>query len=122
MKKYLDEDGYPTEKALKLIEEWDYKDFEGLLAFVKDLWWYDEWGWDVVEIGEKLNHTDEIAKRKTYYLSTGGWSGNEDIIRAMEKNWMLWWMIWYQSRRGGHYIFEAPKVTFKSENAITIET
>jgi hypothetical protein len=37
---YLDEDGYPTDEALKRIEEWPYTDIAGMPAFVKDLWRY----------------------------------------------------------------------------------
>jgi len=28
------------------------------------------------------------------------------IIRAMEENNSIWSLVWVQSRRGGHYIFE----------------
>lgn len=52
-----------------------------------------------------------------YTFSTGGWSGNEDLIRAMEQNWMIWSLTWVQSRRGGHYIFEDPKYEWSKENA-----
>lgn len=38
--------------------------------------------------------------------STGGWSGNESIIGAMQKNRMVWNFLWEQSRRGGHYVFD----------------
>jgi len=42
----------------------------------------------------------------TLSLSTGGWSGNEDIIRALKKNFIFWSMYWQMNRRGGHYQFK----------------
>ena len=47
-----------------------------------------------------------------FRISTGGWSGNESIIRAMERNGMMWHLNWVQSRRGGHYIFEIYNVSY----------
>ncbi len=92
----LDEHGYPTEEALEKIKDWPDKDMLGLMAFVKELWYYPEWGW---------NEKDE-DKYVSYLISTGGWSGNEDLIGAMKSNHMFWMFCWVQSRRGGHYIFE----------------
>lgn len=40
-------------------------------------------------------------------ISTGGWSGNEDIIEAMQDNQVFWSLHWLESRRGGHYKFLA---------------
>lgn len=91
----LDEDGYPTEEALKRIEEWPHTDIAGLLAFVKRLWRYPNF-W--CEQGERL------------CISTGGWSGNEDLIRAMESNRILWALCWHQSTRGGHYEFDVSRI------------
>lgn len=87
---------YPTEEELKKIEEWPYNNFEELMEYVKERWEFADAGYWRQE-------------GNTYYLSTGGWSGNEDIIHALQKNVMFWAMCWYESKRGGHYKFVLPK-------------
>ena len=89
---FIDDDGYPTEDALTVIELWPYDDSAGWFDFIKDTWHFANWGWHKVD--------------SEYHISTGGWSGNESIIHAMEQNRMLMGCTWVQSRRGGHYIFE----------------
>lgn len=103
---HLDEDGYPTNSALRLIEIWWHEDAEGWLKFINSLWHLSSWGWHEVD---ETHEFYEDRKVHRYYISTAGWSGNESIIRSMEKNEMLWHNIWVQSRRGGHYIFELEK-------------
>jgi len=89
----IDEDGYPTEEALKRIREWEWSDgVEEWFSFIESIWHFHDWGW----------HRDG----STYYVSTGGWSGNESIISAMQKNYVLWPNTWVSSRRGGHFEFE----------------
>lgn len=102
----LDEDGYPTEWALKTISKWHWSDAKECFAFICDLWYHGDYGW---KEGESI---DEITGKKgyCYYVSTCGWSGNESIIAAMKENQMLWTLTWVQSRRGGHYIFELKGV------------
>jgi len=86
---------YPTDDELKKIEEWPYSDPMGWFEFVENIWWMPDWG---------------ISKvRNRLYMSTGGWSGNEEIIGAMRKNFILWSQLWYSVRRGGHYIFIVKK-------------
>lgn len=93
----LDKDGYPTEIALKLIQEWHWTDIKGCFEFIKTIWAYPRyWREEVSEDGTTI----------TYNISTTGWSGNESIIDALQKNEMLWGISWVQSGRGGHYIFE----------------
>ena len=92
----MDKDGYPDKHELKKITEWDYKDFQGLMDYVFDLWKYSNCGyWK--------------RGRIYYHISTGGWSGNEDIIRALMNNAMFWACCWWSSKRGGHYMFEIRK-------------
>lgn len=98
----LDEDGYPTDAALDVIKLWHLTDARGWFKFIENLWMQRDWSWK--EKDEPHDYKDKIVHR--YYVSTGGWSGNEDLIRAMQKNHMMWNFNWLESRRGGHYIFE----------------
>jgi hypothetical protein len=93
-------DGYPEEHELEKIRSWEIRDKQSLdemIEFIKSVWWSPDFGFK----------TDDDGK---LYLSTGGWSGNEDIIDAMDKNHIFWWFCWEQSRRGGHYIFDLNKI------------
>jgi len=99
----LDEDGYPTELACERIKSWHWSDKSGWMKYVESLWHLSEWGWS--ESDEPHDWKEgEIVHR--FQVSTAGWSGNESLISAMKQNFMLWSMLWVQSRRGGHYIFE----------------
>jgi len=89
-----DNDGYPTEEELVKITNWPMKslnDYHDLMDYIFKLWDYNEYAW---------NRTGNI-----YQISTMGWSGNEQIIYAMQQNQMFWLFYWGQSTRGGHYIF-----------------
>lgn len=92
----LDNDGYPTDDALTTIEAWDIitQGTEPLLDLVKSIWWMPDWGF--------LRNEDRLE------LHTGGWSGNENIIRSLEKTF-FWTFFWESSRRGGHYYFTGIK-------------
>ena len=98
----LDEDGYPTDEALEAIQLWHWDDARGWFNFIHSIWHLKSWVWHE---GEAI---DEITNEKAWHydISTAGWSGNESIIRAMQKNDWMWHLNWVQSRRGGHYIFE----------------
>ena len=99
----LDDDGYPTDAALDIIQMWHWSDPKGWFTFIESLWHLRSWGWSE---GMQPDEHDPQEWVYLYNISTAGWSGNEDIIRAMEKNTMMWCLNWVQSRRGGHYIFE----------------
>lgn len=84
---------YPTEKQLKYIKKFDLTKsrVSELLDYIEPIWEYGDWGF------HRAKHRLE--------LHTGGWSGNEDIIDALRHNFLFWAMFWWNSRRGGHYIF-----------------
>ena len=92
---YKTKDGYPTKVALMRIENWDWLEEHNLiefLDFIQLLWnWRDRF----VLRGKKVLRL---------YLSTGGWSGNESIIEALQKNF-FWTFFWQKSIRGGHHWF-----------------
>ena len=107
------EDGYPTDEELKVFDRWKISKDTDSAAFIKgfhpqdvvehleSIWWYPE---RQIELREGRDH---LFRRKVMKLAlhTGGWSGNEDIIRELEQTW-FWFMYWCQSHRGGHYYFE----------------
>lgn len=97
----LDDDGYPTEEFLAHLENWDWRDgFDELLTEAMRGHIYPTfWEREEKEDGKIV-----------WQISTGGWSGNESIIAALMGNRMFWMMCWVESRRGGHYIFECPKL------------
>ena len=100
---FLDDDGYPTDDALEIIKLWHWDDARGWFKFIESLWAYRDWGWKEKDEPHEFDN-DKMVHR--YYISTGGWSGNESIIDAMQQADFMWSLNWVQSRRGGHYIFE----------------
>lgn len=99
----LDDHGYPTEAAQEIIRLWHWSDPRGWFVFINDLWEFRLSAWSE---GTQPSERDKNEWVYLYKISTGGWSGNESLIRAMQSNDMLWHTSWVQSRRGGHYIFE----------------
>jgi hypothetical protein len=95
--------GYPTEEELKKIKE--LKNVSELLNHLKSIWWMPDWGFV-----EYWGFTSFPIREKALKLElhTGGWSGNEDIIRGLQKT-DFWILFWVRSERGGHYCFEIPK-------------
>lgn len=105
----LDQDGYPTEDFLKTIEEFkDYKNLETLFAEIKKAWAYSSYF-----SGPLDDPPDEVKPLiwmeqdcKWYRLASAGWSGNEMIISALEKNPIVQALCWYMSARGGLHIYQ----------------
>jgi hypothetical protein len=90
----IDHQGYPTEDTLKKIAAFNILK-DDPIAFTEYL--CDNW---------VNGYPPEYDKKHgTLQLSTGGWSGCESIISALQGT-MYWVMFWYQSKAGGHYWFK----------------
>ncbi len=55
-------------------------------------------------------------------ISTGGWSGHETIISAMEKNKLLMLHCYYKWRCGGHFEFKIPGIKKKEDEKTSRES
>lgn len=93
---------YPTDEDIERIEKWDMtaKDepfgVYGLIDYVRRLWHMASWG---------FKWSKDL---RTLEPHTGGWSGNEQIIAALERNYCFWGVCWERSECGGHYYFTIP--------------
>lgn len=103
----LDSDGYPEDETLENIKKCPYDQIPDLLLNLKNIWVYNcydisnEPPKDVLSLVDKLDKNDT----KTWIrMATVGWSGNESIISALEKN-PYHYFHWFCSIRGGLHIY-----------------
>ena len=97
----LDKDNYPDKKSLKEIEKWDIieQGVQGLLDLVEENTNVPDWSFSIT--GKKVLH---------FEYHTGGWSGNEDVISALERNPLFFALYWKKSVRGGNYYFKIKPI------------
>lgn len=99
----LDFEGYPTKEWLEYIRNYKPNEDLPIISFIEmiliDGWWMPDWGF--------IFHRAYKGKRKLE-LHTGGWSGNEETMRAILSNmWLTHFQMRYiMWRTGGHYYFE----------------
>ncbi len=98
----LDYNGYPDDKSLEEIENFDLmkpRCLERLPEFVKLI--YDNWNY------ADFHGIRYCKEGGMLELHTFGWSGNEDVINSVKKSKSLFWgFFWEISTRGGHYWFK----------------
>lgn len=95
----MTDEGYPKEAELEPIADWPLHNIFGLIDHIKSIWTYDN------------AFVEKWLKGKLYLeLHTVGWSGNEDIIHELQKNF---WFMYFHSKwyRGGHFYFEISPST-----------
>ncbi len=89
---------YPDSRELDAIAAW--KPPEG---------WKGDRPWlPILQLVADAWNTDMgRAKREgdVWTFITGGWSGNEDILGALEENWSARSVLWLASYRGGKHEF-----------------
>jgi hypothetical protein len=104
-------DDYPEAEDLGRIESWPYVNLPALMAFVSDIW--SDYGF-FERTASKIKHNgineDRMDDGRRWCCATGGWSGNEEIIAALERNTMFWALCWAASLRGGYFEFEVKDI------------
>lgn len=105
----FDADGYPTETTLTAIETWPYQEAAACLDFCRAAWhWGEEWANEHVSAAEREVLHAEASDRFARF-ATGGWSGNESIIHALDRNQMITALCWRLSAAGGLHIYRYPR-------------
>lgn len=88
---------YPDEAemaALETMPAFTRADCLKVLEAAESIW---------IRVGTVTRLCDEFR------FITGGWSGNEDILDALGKNFVFWSQCWKSSHRGGKFVFELPE-------------
>lgn len=78
--------GYPTEETLERIRTWPtptFADMHAAMDFAGRAWRSPEY-WE-----RTVERVGALRPQIVYTFSTGGWSGNESIVSAIEANVML---------------------------------
>jgi len=90
----LDADGYPTEESLEYLAAHIPRDPCEPLAYVVEAW---------------STYGTVRLDGSTLRLTTGGWSGNESLIEALELQHVAWPAAWESTHRGGAYCFDLAR-------------
>jgi hypothetical protein len=99
----LDSEGYPTDEWLEFLRQYTPDDSLPIMDFVQNVlidgWWMPAWGF-------KLKRKYKGVRKLE--LHTGGWSGNEEIINVLVRNFYLtqFAMKYVKWTTGGHYYFK----------------
>ena len=93
---------YPDDAQLHGLRTYAGEDRRAWLQQAVDAWSYPD---------------RAVWRDDSLYLSTGGWSGNEEIIDSMRRNVVMWTMTWRLHRAGGHWWFWAGRLD-KAEDEI----
>jgi hypothetical protein len=91
-------DEYPDDEQILAIQKWQpmgqwsgSRPWLPILQLMSDAWNHD--------MGRVKQDGD------VWTFCTGGWSGNEEIIGAIHKNFSAHSMLWIASFRGGKFVY-----------------
>jgi hypothetical protein len=86
-----DADGYPTRaEKIRLRKLADGMDFEATAQYLRSIWWSPEWGITRSQrlLGQKAYQKKPgVPRYRRWRISTGGWSGNEELIGLLQPSW-----------------------------------
>ena len=99
----FDADGYPTEATKQAIAEWEGS-INALLDFVAAAWHWPDFGVSHDLLPSEAQLVCARPRERFLRLATGGWSGNESLIAALERHWVAR-MTWRLSAAGGLHIY-----------------
>lgn len=89
-----------------LIRRWPFRHIAELFDEVARIW---HWGYGLGELKPCERGMVRAEDGRRYLrLATGGWSGNEDVIDAMQGNIFVR-HCWRVSACGGLHIYEYPR-------------
>lgn len=91
MEPVIDCDGYPTEETIDFLS--DYKNFSNAKEAMEF----------ALAALRKIGYSTVKVENNYVYVATGGWSGCEDIIRAMRDNISIDRLLIAASTGGGYY-------------------
>ena len=92
----FDDDGYPTEAAIERLQSFEGSAGE-MVSYITSLM---RNGFSTLE-----NFTDDFGRaQKRLTLVTGGWSGCETVIGALDST-MFHFIFWESSFRGGKHTY-----------------
>lgn len=97
----FDADGYPTEATLRRIRTWPTGTLADMLACMD----FAGRAWSSYGTWRKTFWRKEVR----YRIVTGGWSGNESVIAAIERNQMVQMVGAWRWERGGLYEYRFPR-------------
>jgi hypothetical protein len=95
--------GYPTETAITAVQNFRGTP-HGLVVLLSELWA----GGEYVIVNDSRDDLVEVR------FITVGWSGNEDLIAAMEKS-LFGMMFLESSHRGGLHIYRIPTAKWNTK-------
>lgn len=106
----MDADGYPNDEAVEALAAVDVQSFEDCAVILETL--RAIWRWPSYFKRGSLRgvrHHPDWPSRRLWRVSTGGWSGHEDLLGALERNAMFQSFAARSWSRGGHYVFETQE-------------
>jgi hypothetical protein len=105
----FDRDRYPTDETLDRIERWPVQNVDDVrkcLDFVIDSWDNHYGGVSRTLSATEMSMVHAQKGEKFIRFATGGWSGNEALIAALQRNTKVHTFSCVATVRGGLHIYQ----------------